>query len=173
MKEVENESRKMGLDILNKLNSVADAQYPVGYVYTQYSGQTAPALLFGGTWTDITFTSLPTQIYDSGSNANGSWIRYTDGTMMCWNRFADGGYNGSTGASAVMIYREITWTFPQQFADTNRIVVGSAYANTGVQNGVGLMEQSQFIAVGSARLFVFGLNSANMTGQATAIGKWK
>jgi hypothetical protein len=71
-----------------------------------------------------------------------------------------------------MIYREITWTFPQQFADTNRIVVGSAYANSGVQNGVGLMEQSQFIAVGSARLLVFGLNSANMTGQATAIGKW-
>jgi hypothetical protein len=54
MKEVENESRKMGLDILNKLNAVADAQYPVGYVYTQYPGTSDPATLFGGTWLNIT-----------------------------------------------------------------------------------------------------------------------
>jgi len=54
MKEVENESRKMGLDILNKLNAVADASYPVGYVYTQYPGTSDPATLFGGTWLNIT-----------------------------------------------------------------------------------------------------------------------
>jgi hypothetical protein len=116
MKEVENESRKMGLDILNKLNSVADAQYPVGYVYTQYSGQTAPALLFGGTWTDITFTSLPTQIYDSGSNANGSWIRYTDGTMQCWASGIVLGVPVDTGAGS---YPGLTGFFDRYYATSN------------------------------------------------------
>ena len=120
MKEVENESRKMGLDILNKINSVADAQYPVGATYTQYSGQTAPASLFGGTWTDITATSLPTQIYDSGSNSNGYWIRYTDGTMECWNNdinigagILNANYAGATAGN--LWYGEMVVTFPQTF----------------------------------------------------------
>lgn len=25
-------------------------------------------------------------IYDSGSNSNGNWIKYSDGTMICWDR---------------------------------------------------------------------------------------
>jgi hypothetical protein len=119
MKEVENESRKMGLDILNKINTVAYAQYPVGYVYTQYSGQTAPALLFGGTWTDITATSLPTQVYDSGSNANGSWIRYTDGTMIQSGNVASAAptqpsaYFGTT--SGTVYWSSQSLTFPVAF----------------------------------------------------------
>jgi len=46
--------KKSILDLLDKINTVADAQYPVGYVYTQYPGTSAPATLFGGTWLNIT-----------------------------------------------------------------------------------------------------------------------
>lgn len=46
--------KKSILDLLDKINSVADAQYPVGYVYTQYPGTSDPATLFGGTWLNIT-----------------------------------------------------------------------------------------------------------------------
>jgi hypothetical protein len=146
MKEVENESRKMGLDILNKINSVADAQYPVGYVYTQYSGQTAPALLFGGTWTDITATSLPTQIYDSGSNANGSWIRYTDGTMMQWGTtlaVASGigtSYAGTTAGNLNFSSNPVTFLTSPAFSSAPIVTVangnrgwnfiGGAYSST-------------------------------------------
>ena len=42
------------------LDNVPPAQdtsiYPVGATYTQYVGQSTPASLFGGTWTDITST---------------------------------------------------------------------------------------------------------------------
>jgi len=46
--------KKSILDLLDKINTVSDAQYPVGYVYTQYPGTSDPATLFGGTWLNIT-----------------------------------------------------------------------------------------------------------------------
>ena len=104
--------KKSILDLLDKINTVSDAQYPVGYVYTQYSGQTAPASLFGGTWTDITATSLPTQVYDSGSNANGYWIRYTDGTMECWGQDSTLLTTGTGLAGIFYASSPVTFTFP-------------------------------------------------------------
>jgi hypothetical protein len=176
--------KKSILDLLDKINTVADAQYPVGAIYTQYPGTSTPATLFGGTWLNVSSlyaglffraeggaalafnggnqadaiithrhalgvsgtgsfafgsttitsssvmtlagagtngpntgdpltvatasetrpvnttiriwqrtggtltttagTSVTSGIYDSGTNANGSWIRFTDGTMMQW-----------------------------------------------------------------------------------------
>jgi len=120
MKEVENESRKMGLDILNKINAVADAQYPVGYVYTQYSGQTAPASLFGGTWTDITSTVATGQdkigyIYvqypnqsDPATIFGGTWLNVSSLYAGLFFR-AEGGsalaFNGGNQADAIIAHR--------------------------------------------------------------------
>jgi len=167
MKEVENESRKMGLDILNKLNAVADAQYPVGYVYTQYSDQTAPALLFGGTWTDITATSLPTQIYDSGSNSLGNWIRYTDGTMQCWGTTG----NITTGSPSTIVaiyFGTLAQSFPQSFSSTPNV--------TYIPQQVGGYGWSLHVASVSTSGFTGGILSESNTYTTflywTAIGKW-
>ena len=167
MKEVENESRKMGLDILNKLNSVADAQYPVGATYTQYSGQTAPALLFGGTWTDITATSLPTQIYDSGSNSLGNWIRYTDGTMQCWGTTG----NITTGSPSTIVtifFATLAQSFPQSFSSTPYV--------TYTPQQVGGYGWGMHVASVSTSGFTGGILSESNTYTTflywTAIGKW-
>jgi hypothetical protein len=166
MKEVENESRKMGLDILNKLNSVADAQYPVGYVYTQYAGQTAPALLFGGTWTDITATSLPTQIYDSGSNANGSWIRYTDGTMMQW--FWDTVLTTTTGPTGALFYASKAFTFPVAFSTPP--TVSTAYKS---QSAIGFGSADSGISTTGTTIYLLTVvNSATAYLGYNAMGRW-
>lgn len=47
-------------------------------------------------------------IVESGSNENGSWVKFSDGTMICY---------GSTSANANSDY--YTLTFPCQFIDSN------------------------------------------------------
>lgn len=45
------EVRKMGLDLLQKINQVYEL--PKGFVYLQWTGTISPVILFGGSWTDI------------------------------------------------------------------------------------------------------------------------
>jgi hypothetical protein len=273
MKEVENESRKMGLDILNKINAVADAQYPVGYVYTQYPGTSDPATLFGGTWLNITSlyaglffraeggaalafnggnqadaiithrhalgvsgagsfafgsttitsssvmtlagagtngpntgdpltvatasetrpvnttiriwqrtggtltttagTSVTSGIYDSGTNSNGSWIRFTDGTMQCWGSnsvttsvsFANG--FGSTAGNE--FYGTLDGvTFPQTFTVAPSVNINCNDNGAFQVMSAALVTTTNFRAIGSYRL-----NSTVMDFNWHAIGKWK
>ena len=84
------EIQKADLDLLKKINEVAESvgsAYTVGSIYTQFAGTSTPAELFSGTWKDIS-SSYPQftkgGIYDSGSNINGSWIKFADGTMSCY-----------------------------------------------------------------------------------------
>ena len=55
-------------------------------------------------------------IVESGSNANGSWVKFADGTMIQWgNKSFTGSASGNTGSYT-------TVTFPQAFSD-NKISV--------------------------------------------------
>jgi len=166
--------KKSILDLLDKINTVADSSYPLGYVYTQYSGQTAPASLFGGTWTDITATSLPTQVYDSGSNANGSWIRYTDGTMMQWGiatitlaSAATSNYFGNTAGTVA--YGTNTFNLPQNFSSL------TASFTTGGMGAGG----ATTVRVYSYTLSTFSMSATDVSTASgsyvvnwQAIGKW-
>lgn len=65
-------------------------------------------------------------IAESGSNANGKYIKYADGTMICYAKFS------GTPSPAVSI-QFITWTFPKEFIDANVSVSGSFFC---IQSGV-------------------------------------
>ena len=41
------------LDILTKINQIIDKAIPVGFIYVQFPGESAPADLFEGEWTNI------------------------------------------------------------------------------------------------------------------------
>ena len=165
--------KKSILDLLDKINTVSDSAYPVGATYTQYAGQTAPATLFGGTWVDIT-TSLPTQVYDSGSNANGSWIRYTDGTMICYEVGTI--YYPLNIVTATNFYASalITRTFPQAFISNPSLITSvgqqSVYGYQWV-TGDGYFTTTQLI---NYRLFspLASAGTALGTLNYTATGKW-
>ncbi len=54
-------------------------------------------------------------VVDSGSNSNGTWIKYYDGTMICHQLVKTGNYNTATCCS------QVTWTFPVAFKELSSI----------------------------------------------------
>lgn len=263
--------KKSILDLLDKINSVANAQYPVGYVYTQYPGTSDPATLFGGTWLNITSlyaglffraeggsslafnagnqldafqghvhdwsgntsggggngnsgiwgvtnvnnagsgistprpdgtngtprtasetrpvnttiriwqrsggtlttttgTSVTMGIYDSGTNSNGSWIRFTDGTMQCWKDTV-GPMTISLGpGTGGLYYTPVSATFPQQFI--SKPTVTSQIGNRITPNiaWVGWIDTTTTGISGELVSFVLNFQTY---WQYIAIGKWK
>src|SRR5699024_7303896 len=69
------------------------------------------------------------KVVESGSNANGSYVRYSDGMQHCWHR----GSSAKTDTAQGEIYRSSasTWNFPKEFIDNNISV--SAHAETYAQ----------------------------------------
>ena len=47
------------------------------------------------------------KVVESGENANGTWVRFADGTQMCWNHSAVPFGSGDG-----------TWTYPMAFSAT-------------------------------------------------------
>jgi hypothetical protein len=103
-------------------------------------------------------------VIERGSNANGSYVRFADGTQICTNS------NLATSASA-----DTAWTFPATFqypANPNRPVVSGNVATT-VSNGHRLAISG--LASGTS-IFVNAINISNArvaaTAHLTAIGRW-
>lgn len=53
--------------------------------------------------------SASKHITESGSNENGSYIKFDDGTMICWKDYL-GGFGAQEGA-----LDSVTWTYPAAF----------------------------------------------------------
>lgn len=53
-------------------------------------------------------------IIDQGSNSNGSYTRYADGTQICWQRVS-GSIAVATAAGNVFRSAHLTWTYPAAF----------------------------------------------------------
>jgi len=71
-----------------------------------------------------------TGIAVSGSNVNGSYIKFADGTMICHHILSAGG-NVSTVEGAICTTPSTTWTFPATFISTPSV---SVTENNGVGN---------------------------------------
>jgi len=243
MKEVENESRKMGLDILNKLNTVdsgvvhttgnetiagtktftssivgnltgnflntnganvasastisttgsvfhvtgTTAINTINIPYTGFTGSitiipddeftfgTSGNIGGGQTYCAIANKPIvltydgtkwwPVATQDSGSNANGYYIRYSDGTMMCW-------YNtGSTAIAVTIVGAQKTYTFPIAFISLSSLFVAgtgnpAADVRCSVTGGVS--------STTTCNIFITTLSNQNFNYLGfNAIGKWK
>ena len=269
LKDTEDDTavKKSILDLLDKINTVSDAQYPVGYVYTQYPGTSDPATLFGGTWLNITSlyaglffraeggsslafnagnqtdafqghwhgiptfgiipaggsqipqsngggasgaiatgavtdgtngtprtasetrpvnttiriwqrsggtlttttgTSVTMGIYDSGTNSLGSWIRFTDGTMMQWGQFTSG---LTTTALGVVFRALVNIPLALSFVNTTFSLEFSVNGNT-ISAWSGSYDT---VTSSSVRGFVYSASAgtASMDVYWSASGKWK
>ena len=134
------------------------------------------AILAGGS--DANFTTMPQvggdPIVESGSNADGYWTRWSDGTQAAWFTYdagftADAGSERSSGVhgSATFNNDEYKWSYPVSF-----LSVPSVSSQTdAIHNSA-----NAFSATPSfAKLGIFGFNGS-VTGQvvsASAIGRWK
>ena len=55
-------------------------------------------------------------IIERGSNANGEYVKYADGTMICWNYAAGAVTTSSATGNIFRSASDTTWTFPVSFS---------------------------------------------------------
>lgn len=119
-----------------------------------------------------TITTTVQNIIQSGSNANGSYIKYSDGTMICYGNYS---FNSSNSDYWGNFYRSENYTinFPQGFSTTPIVNVtpnsddGSISAVLNIVN-LNTFEMCQIKSKGINP----NTNLSNL-GQYVAIGRWK
>lgn len=103
-------------------------------------------------------------LFERGTNANGEYIRFTDGTQICWHSLSVPNINTSIGA--LFQSPAATWTFPATF-DTAPSVSGAAdwsqyWLGISVASGINV----QFRALSPVSV------GTGQTCRLTAIGRW-
>jgi len=164
-------SQKAVTDELNKKANSADlgsaATRDVGTgadeVRTNNQNDSRFAQLSGGANAD--FTAMPevggSPIVESGSNANGSWTKWADGTMVCLIDILE-----SRADSGVW---ETPVSFPQQFLRSPHVV---STLNTSVPDRASNISYADSSTTGIT-LYIERSNSTNTRADIIAIGGWK
>ena len=112
-------------------------------------------------------------VQESGSNANGSYIKFSDGTMICYLNITvtDQAIDTQYGTSSLYFGRR-TWTFPVAFIKEPNVSCGQFKWGTGGSWG----------STGGASKTIANLMGYDMYSRASgtktiisaiAIGKWK
>jgi hypothetical protein len=110
---------------------------------------------------------VPTgSILESGSNANGEYVKYADGTMICWNYALTTQASSTDTGSMFRTLSTATWTFPVAFL-VAPVVTGQADNSARIMAielpTTTAVDFRQFSATTSAGLIGVRL---------TAIGQW-
>lgn len=116
------------------------------------------------------------EVISSGSNNNGMYTKFYDGTLICWNRHISlGKLNANGGGSwGYPHYTEaVTWTFPHAFNSLPSVVVSAKVkGTTGIAKygdvGTEIVQGIEIIRANGA-----GNSNVNVAVSAIAIGKWK
>ena len=111
-------------------------------------------------------------VVDSGSNSNGNWVKYYDGTMICWHKLITTTYSTANCSS------EVKWNFPMQFKNTveTRIIAQALGGNNYAYFTIATVNSSIEAVVqlkGLAPTEVRYVDVSNRAIDVLAIGKWK
>ena len=135
-------------------------------------------LYIGGNVLDAVSQSggVPTGgIIERGSNANGDYIKFADGTMMCWQTVTFTYQSGARlGAS---------WTFPAPFANAGAAISGSYSAasgsytsmaswEVGAINTLGLTATSVTVGCMHPTNLTYSASAAASSIRVLAVGRW-
>ena len=121
-------------------------------------------------------SGVPTgAVIESGSNANGYYVKWADGTMMCAN-LSGTSYLTNTGAGPVYVYNaSITLTFPATFIAYPQVMDASRFGhptngNAGTARG---WVQPNTGATTACSLVIFGYQTTSgMFPGYIATGRW-
>jgi hypothetical protein len=103
-------------------------------------------------------------IIESGSNANGEYVKWADGTMMCFSPDLVG--NGTWTVAGSQYYQSLAaWTHPATF-------VGQVFGFCFDINSVNVFGGFNDSDGGLSRLFANVNTFGTRTARATAIGRW-
>ena len=108
-------------------------------------------------------------IIESGSNSNGSWIKFSDGTMICRNTFLISDVTFTELATGINYSETQTITYPQEFIDNDvSVKVSCRSANFAwAVNETSIASSFQFDILHSTNVI------RDISCSYIAIGKWK
>ena len=112
-------------------------------------------------------------IIESGSNANGNYVKYADGTMICYMSIevTDQALNNAYGANLYQGTR--TWTYPVEFIDNNvSVCCGQFQWGTSASWGTVVSADKTSAQLRGIDAFSRATGTATKI-SATAVGKWK
>ena len=149
------------------------------WIDTSANGETYGDTLPIGAMVEYNGTTVPqgyekvsdNNIIESGSNENGNWIKYSDGTMICYQSFTcNVNYSTKYGSG---YYAEITneiKSFPVSFIETPKVSVGLV-TNYGI--GCALRDTNTEKCATNIFVYTFASRTDTITLNIIAIGKWK
>jgi hypothetical protein len=109
----------------------------------------------------------------SGSNANGNWIKFPDGTMECWIISLPSSTNGSSGSGTPCNrFGVATWTYPSQFIAPPFVSCGMSTAST-VDTADGAPSSVTNISAVLIAFYYSPAGASTIALRGYAIGRWK
>lgn len=112
-------------------------------------------------------SGVPTgALIEQGSNANGRYARYADGTQLCWHTLANLPA-ATTAAGSLFHGAEATWTFPIAFSASP---VTSGAVNSANPRWLNLRAGGTTTAL--ARVFSPVTDATTLTAAMMAVGRW-
>ncbi|WP_275211494.1 hypothetical protein [Citrobacter freundii] len=111
-------------------------------------------------------------IIERGSNSNGEYTKFADGTLICWfTRSAESTANNSSGGTTNLYFSsEVELTFPATFVGTTPTVTPSASLSSGGTSSWPSVRGRSLTGT-SLALISNAQNAAAYLGY-TAIGRW-
>jgi hypothetical protein len=132
------------------------APMPAGYLTT---GQVYTAYWTGSSWR----VDRP---IERGSNANGEYVRFEDGTQICIHSIT--GSATTTAAGSIFTSGDDSWTFPAAFVSTT----GLALAATSNFSGRWINVYAATTTTATIRQFNATSNASTPSLRLLAIGRW-
>ena len=141
-----------------------------GTAYTDWNTRVIPTRIWG-----VTNATAVTVTQDtSGTNSNGSWVRFADGTQICWKDVTLGEVDCSTAWGSVYESGYLNMgNWPIAFSNTPRVFVQRVSSTSSVC----MLEATRNVSSTSAGQTIWWRpNSATCTGVIVCImgiGRWK
>ena len=125
------------------------------------------------------FTAMPQvggdPIVESGSNADGEFTKWADGTMVCFliDLNLGNSTNVNNAVGQLFVSTSQTWTHPVAFVGTKPAISGAC--GGGFSDGTNFIGQARGILTTTSYHIVSALSGTNLAPPValTAIGRWK
>ena len=106
-------------------------------------------------------------VIERGSNGNGEYVRYADGTQICWGTQATSGGH-TTASGSLFISSTVTHTFPAAFAGATPTVGVTGSNSVTIWGAVDVTGLTAF----DMRTYRSGSSATDYTTRWMAIGRW-
>lgn len=107
-------------------------------------------------------------VVERGSNANGEYVRFADGTQICTHTVSFANISSTIGQ--IFASPSVTWTFPGVFATTPSVSVQESSGMQTTWGGHGIDADTTTTA--SLRMYRPSSLASAGTSAAVAIGRW-